>query len=306
MIKIYKKTVKETELVEVDDFILGSWVRVVDPTKEEIKLVAEKTGIALDVLEDAIDESELPRIEHDSGNLVVIIRIPIADGEIITSIPLTIIITDKFIVSISIKPNDIIGAFAEGKIKFFTTQKSKFMLEIFNQTVKAYDRLIKSIAKNISRQKFKLSQLRNQDIANLVHQEEILNNFISSLAPTTFIFDRILKGKYMKLYEQDEGLIEDLVIDARQVLDLCNTNLKTIKNVREAYSTILTNNLNKILKFLASITIILTLPTIIASIYGMNVGLPGEGSPFAFYYIVGFTLIVMAVAYSIFTWRKWL
>lgn len=306
MIKIYKKTIKEPKLTEVDDFILGSWVRVVDPTSDEIKTVSKKAGIPLNILEDAIDESELPRIEREKNFLVVIIRIPVENSEQVTPIPLTVIITDKLVVTISIKPNEIMGRFLSGKVKFYTTQKSKFLLKIFSEAVKSYDVLIKSIAKKISRQKFKLDSLKNRDIVNLVQQEEILNNFISSLIPNVNIFDRILKGKYIKLYEQDEDLIEDLLIDARQVIDLCNTNIKTIKNVREAYSTILTNNLNKILKFLTSITIILTLPTIIASIYGMNVSLPGSGQNFAFYYIIGFTIIVMAAAYLIFSWRKWL
>ncbi|MBU1164391.1 magnesium transporter CorA family protein [Patescibacteria group bacterium] len=306
MIKIYKKTVKEAELTEVNDFILGSWVRVVDPTQEEVQLLADKTGIALDILEDAVDEAELPRIEYDQGNLVAIIRVPVSNGDGVTSIPLTIIITNRYIVTISIKSNEIIKLFLENKIECFTTQKSKFLLKILDQTNRSYDKLIKGISKNISRQKYKLDSLKNKDIFNLVQQEEVLNNFISSLVPNSNVFDRILKGKYLKLYEQDEELVEDLLIDVRQVIDLCNTNIKTIKNVREAYQTILSNNLNKLLKFLTSITIILTLPTIIASIYGMNVELPGGGSHFAFYYIAGFTIIVMAAAYAIFNWKKWL
>jgi len=306
MIKIYKKTIKEAELTEVNDLILGSWVRVVDPTSEEVKLLADQTGIALDILEDAVDESELPRIEYDEGNLVVILRIPVSNGQQVISTPLTIIITNKYIVTISLKPNEIIAKFLDGKVEFFTTQKSKFMLNIFNEAVRSYDRIIKSLAKNINRQKFQLDSLKNKDILNLVQQEEVLNNFIYSLVPNANVFDRILKGKYVKLYEQDEDLVEDLLIDAHQVIDLCDTNIKTIKNIREAYQTILSNNLNKLLKFLTSITIILTLPTIIASVYGMNVQLPGAGDHYAFFYIAGFTVIVMAVVWGIFNWKKWL
>lgn len=306
MIKIYKKTIKEAELIEVDDFILGSWVRVVDPTPEEVKMLATRTNIPLDILEDAVDESELPRIEYEDKNLVVIIRIPVENDQGVISIPLTVIITDKYIVTISIKHNEIIKKFLEGKTNFFTTQKSKFMLDIFNEVVKSYDNIIKALTKKIAREKFQLDSLKNKDIVNLVQQEEVLNNFISSLVPNANVFDRILKGKYVKLYEQDEDLIEDILIDARQVIDLCNTNIKTLKNIREAYSTILTNNLNKILKFLTSITIILTLPTIIASIYGMNVRLPGSGGDFTFYYISGGTVIVMVVAWGLFNWKKWL
>ncbi|RJR30953.1 magnesium transporter CorA family protein [Candidatus Parcubacteria bacterium] len=306
MIKIYKKNHRDRELKEVGELSENCWVRVVDPTAQEIRFISEKANIPLDILEDALDESELPRIESEKDYLVIIIRIPLGEKESFFSIPLTIILTQKYLITVSIRPNDIIGSFLLGGKDFQTQNRPKFLFDVFKRTVKSYDYLIRSSAKSINKQRFRLDKLKNTDITNLVEREEILNNYISALVGNASIFNKILKGKFISLFEQEQDLIEDLLVDMRQVIELCDTNIKTIKNIREAYSTILTNNLNKVLKFLTSITIILTLPTIISSIYGMNVGLPGGGQDGVFYYIMGFTLIIMGLSYSIFVWRRWL
>ncbi|MCK4967932.1 MAG: magnesium transporter CorA family protein, partial [Candidatus Aenigmarchaeota archaeon] len=158
---------------------------------------------------------------------------------------------------------------------------------------------------SIYTKKVNLSKLTNKDIINFVGLEKILNKFITSLIPTISIFEKILSGKYVKIYKDDQELTEDLIIDSQQCLNMCRGSIKNVTNIRQAYSTILTNDLNRVMKFLTSLTIIIGVPTIIASLYGMNVKLPLQGNVFAFVYICLFTLIACLVLAFIFYFKKW-
>jgi len=306
MIKIFKKTIKDSSFSEVNKAGVGSWINIVNPSKEELENASTEYKMPLDLLEDAIDKDELPRIERENGSIFVYIRIPVEVNNEISTTPLTIAITPEYIITICPYKNEIISRFLDGQVNVYTTQKANFLINIFLQTIILYNRYIKTISKKVRSQKVNLRELKNYDIINLVENEEQLNNFASSLSPNINVFEKILSNKYIKLYERDQDLIEDLLVDAKQVLDLSQTNIRTITNVREAYSTILSNNINKILKFLASITIILTIPTMIASIYGMNVPLPYSDNPFAFTYIITFLFIIGFITTIIFYWRRWL
>jgi magnesium transporter len=306
MIKIFRRTIKDKGLKELESIEIGSWIHVHKPTTDEIKRISEVAKIDRDNLWDSLDENEVPRIEKENGSIIVYTRVPLSKNDEINTTPLTIIITPSHFITITVKENKVIDTFINNEAQFFTTQKAKFLLEIFSVTVKRFNKHINAINKRIVSKKGKLKYLRNDDIVNLVETEEDLNDFISSLAPDINVFERVLSGKYVKLFETDQDLIEDLLIDARQVLDLCKTNVKRINNIREAYSTILSNNLNKTMKFLASITVIFTIPTIVGSVYGMNVALPFANNPQIFFFLMGFTVLMSMGVLALFFWKRWL
>lgn len=306
MMDIYYKTLKSTHVEKLENIKKGAWINVTNPEKEEIKLLVEKTKIDETVIQDALDIYEVPRIEKENDISYILTRTPYKDDNGLTTIPFLIIITPELIITVSSKPIDFIQDFVSEKIQFYTTQKAKLLIQFFLKITQSYERYIKFIARDIQRKKIILKKLENKDIINLVEWEEILNNFITSLVPNITIFEKISQGKFVAPYKEDEELIEDLVITSRQSLELCKTSIKSIANTREAYSTILTNNLNKIIKFLTSITIILTIPTIIASIYGMNIGLPLAKNPLAFSYIIFLIVILMLLFFWIFYKKKWL
>ena len=306
MIEIYRKTLKSAYIQRLRDIKVGTWINVVNPNEKEIRKLIAKTRISRQFIEDAFDIYEVPRIEEKDGIFYILTRTPYKDVSGLITVPLLIILTPENIITLSAQPIDFFQDFISEKVQFYTTQKAKLLIQIFLKISHAYEKYVKFIARNIQSKKIILKKLENKDIVNLVEWEEVLNNFITSLVPNISVFERILRGKFIPLYKEDEELIEDLVVASRQSLELCKTSIKSIVNTREAYSTILTYNLNIIIIFLTSITIILTIPTIIASIYGMNIALPFAKNPLAFGYISLWMLILMLLLFWFFYKKRWL
>lgn len=308
MIKVYKKALKETELKEISKPEIGSWVSVINPKTEEIHDLAKLLNLDLPILEDSLDFHEIPRLQKDGNNIYMIIRFPTRDRDnsSVITLPLLIAITEQNIITVCKAQNEIIDSFLRGNIVFYTTQKTHFLLKIILEVFSDYDLYLHKISRDIKLKKIKIDDLGNKDILFLVQAEETLNDFISSLVPTINILEKILSGRYMPVYESDKDVIEDLVMDSKQTLEFSNVSLKSIKNIREAYSAILTNDLNKTIKLLTSLTIILTVPMVISSIYGMNVKLPFGDSPWAFFYVAIIIMVIWMLLLKIFSKRKWI
>ena len=304
MILIYHRTIKDKELRKLKEFKPGTWIDVIGPTKSEIKFL-EKLGIEYSFIEDAMDPDELPRIEKEKNTIYIMLNVPQIDRGKILNIPVLIVISRNIFATISKRDLDSLNSlFSDSNL--YTTQKTKNLLRVCLRATNLYTREIRKIDKEINTKKVSLSKLKNKDIITFIELEEILSGFVTSISALIGIFEKIRSGKYVEIFEKDEDLLEDLVIDSYQSLDMCKTSVKKIINIREAYSTILTNNLNKILKFLTSLTLIMGVPTIIASLYGMNVGLPFQESAFAFFYIFFFTLIISLILVLVFYLKKWL
>ena len=306
MIKIYKKTLKDSAIKEIKDVERGSWVSVVNPSQEELDLLEKNLHLDPTILEDALDENEIPRLERNRGDFYMIIRFPLISNSGVTTMPLLVVVAEECLITLCKVENEIINNFTKEKVNFHTTQKTHFLFKIILEVFNNYDSYLNKILKDIKIKKIEIDNLGNKDILFLVQEEETLNNFESALVPIISILKKILRGRCITIYEKDKDVIEDLVMDSQQTLELSRVGLKSIKNIREAYSAILTNDLNKVIKVLTGVTIILTIPTIIGSIYGMNVRIPQEDDPNAFYYII-FTIIIMSVAtFLILTKRKWI
>ncbi|MDD3190714.1 MAG: magnesium transporter CorA family protein [Candidatus Pacebacteria bacterium] len=304
MINIYKKTLKSPQIREVKEIEPGTWIRVIDPSKDELSLLSKKMKLDLSILEDGLDENEISRLEKEDGALYMIIRFPTRKNFIMT-VPILVIITDENIVTICKEKEQLTKYFIEGDKDFLTTKKTYFVLKIVSEIFKSYDTYLNRILKDIKLKKIQIDNLKNRDILFLVQEEETLNDFISSLVPAINITEKILRGKYINIYDRDEDIIEDLVLDSKQTLELSRNGLKSIKNIREAYSTILTNDLNRVMKILTITTIILTVPTIISSIFGMNIPLPLANNPMAFFYIMSLTIVLSIILLVIIIKRRW-
>jgi len=235
----------------------------------------------------------------------VIINVPQKDKGKILNVPLLLNIGKDIFVTVSKKYLDFLPSLLSDS-QIYTTQKTKNLLKICLRVTDLYTKEIRRINKEINAKKVSLSKLKNKDIIAFVELEEILNEFVTSIVALIGVFEKIRSGKYTKMFEKDEDLLEDLIIDSYQSLDMCRTSIRKIINIREAYSAILTNNLNKVLKFLTSLTLIMGVPTIIASLYGMNVGLPFQSSAFAFFYIFFITLVISLILIFVFYLKKWL
>lgn len=292
MIQYLYRNRKNANLQVLLEYKVGTWISVEDPTEKELIDLASNLNLEEDILLDSLDPFEVPRIEKEGNVTYVFTRFAHKLGDKITTSPLLIVISTSFVMTISVKALPFIDKFLEGKIDYFTTQKTKLLMLFFVEMHKDYQRLVNAIHKNIRNISSDLEQIDNKDIGTFVRFETLFNDFLFGLEPTTLALKKFASGKFVKLYDEDMDLIEDLLVDNEQLIRLCKTNQKGIVNIRESHSSVLSNNLNKTMKLLTSVTLILTIPTMVFSFYGMNVRLPLESHPLAFLLILAGTLIV--------------
>jgi magnesium transporter len=169
-----------------------------------------------------------------------------------------------------------------------------------------YNLFLNAINREVRSNQTRIEQIADKDIVATVEQERVLNDFITALVPMNNTLNNILSGKHIRMYEEDRSLVEDILLSNGQIIDVCKTSIRTIVNIREAYSAILTNGLNQTIKLLTAITIIFTIPTMVASFYGMNVALPLAAHPFAFSITLGGSILLSAILFVVFAYKKWL
>jgi len=310
MIDIYKKTLKSEKLEQIKKVEKGSWVLVIDPSDEEVDILSDELGLERGHILDALDWHETPRLEIEGENddLYIFLRFPFIDEELdeIRTMPVLFILTDDFVATVSRENQKLFDDFLTEKISFYTTQKSKFLSYMFLRISLLYRGYLNTLSKKIRGREDILGKISSQDIINFVRWENILNDFLTALVPASNMYRTLLSKHYLQYFKEDQEIVEDIMLSNDEAIDICKTNIKTIVNLREAYSTLMTNNLNRAIKFLTAITIILTLPTMIASIYGMNITLPFQEHPLAFAGVMGATVLVVVIAFVLFKTRDWL
>jgi magnesium transporter len=304
---IYYRNIRSQVLEEIDNPRRGCWIRVVDPSKDELKKLEQKFNLDADLLADGVDLYEAPRIEHEKGNLYIYARYSRPKGEHTSTHPILIVILPDMLLTISrIEAEPINILLDSGNL--VTTQKVKMVLQILEEMNKGYRRHLNYVTKNIlsTRTRLQHASIKNEDILNFIDIEEDLNEFLAALQPYGLLLNSLLNGKYIQLHDEDEDLIEDLQLSASELVELTKSRLKTIQNIREAYNTIATNNLNTVFKRLTSIAIFLAIPTIVGGFYGMNITLPLANHPNAFAIVSGITTFIMLGFIAYFYKNKWL
>ncbi|MFZ5424593.1 MAG: magnesium transporter CorA family protein [Patescibacteria group bacterium] len=304
MFKIYYKNIRNIELQEIKQFKKGSWLYVSNPTEKDIEKLVKKYGLEEGLIRDATDEYEVPRFEQEDGIIYIFTRHVYEINDKIYTAPLMIAISDSFVLTVCNNQSSPLQLFLNNKVEFNTTQKTKFLLRtllLVNQEYKKYIHKINKQATNFSS---KLEKIENKDIIKFVEYERTLNAFLAALVPSSIVFERIIYDNAIKLYEEDEDLAEDLSLSNGQLIEIAKSSIRHISNVREAYTTITSNNLNTRMKWLTSITVILTIPTIISSFYGMNVPLPLQNNALAYAWIGGITLLVVIILTLLFMYKK--
>ena len=307
MLKIYFRNIRSNVLEEIEKPRRGAWVRVVDPSSDELSQIATDYKLDKDLLADGIDLYEVPRIEQDEGNLYIYVRFCRPEGENTSTHPLLIVVQPDVLLTISRIEAEPVNNLIEGN-KVITTQKLKVMMQVLEQLNIGYRRHLNGVTKKIlsTRKRLQRTIVSNDDILSFIDIEEDLNEFLAALQPYGLVLQALLKGKYIKLHEKDEDLIEDLQLSASELIELTKSRLKTIQNIREAYSTIATNDLNKVFKRLTSIAIFLAIPTIVGGLYGMNVLLPFATNENAFWMVLLVIFGLMAAFVYYFKRKRWL
>ena len=308
MISYLYRSVREEKHAELQKFRTGSWIAVESPTDKELELLTEKFKLDPDLLRDALDPDEIPRIEVEDEIVYVYMRYAYRKGDMVETDPVLLAVGPNFVVTVSRSglPN-IERLITDSQL--FTTQRAKLLLLLLRHLVHSYEANVNLLNRQIRavRARMNVATVNNRDFVRFVVIEDALNSFLAELVPANLLLQTLLSGRYkLTFYEEDKDLIEDLVQTTRQLNETSRAALNTIVNIREAYSNIMTNNLNRRVEVLTSLTIVLTLPTIVFSLWGVNVPVPGAGNPHAFAFLTGITLLAMGgILYWLYR-KRWL
>lgn len=285
------KTVEENGLVKLDQYdqiVEGAWINLISPSVEEMERVANTLKVPIDFIRDALDEEERARIETEDGYTLIIIDIPILSVEehsgLYSTIPMAIIIGDSNIITVCLKENNIINDFSSSKVKaFYTHKKTRFLFQILHKNATYYLQYLRRIDKKSNKIEKELHRsMKNKELIQLLDLEKSLVYFSTSLRSNESILEKIMRLKPIKMYPEDEDLLEDVIIENRQAIEMANIYSGILSGTMDAFASIISNNLNIVMKFLASITIVLSVPTMVASFFGMNVFVPMGNNPHAF------------------------
>ena len=312
MLKIYNTDIETNEFQEIREFKKGSWINLVNPSENEIKKVCENINIQEDFIRDALDYEEKARIdkEEDDNTILFVVDVPISEkgeeNEIYTTMPLgMIVVRDEFFLTVSVRKNKIIESFEKRKIKNFQTyKKTRFIFQILYLNSSYYLNYLKQINKETEIAEYILkNSMQNKELLKLLSLEKSLVYFTTSLKSNEIVMEKTLRGKIVKLYEEDEEILEDAITENRQAIEMAQIYSNILNGTMDAYASIISNNLNGVMKFLTSITIILAVPTMISSFWGMNVKLPFENSPMGFLIMV-LIAIIMTIAVTLWLNKK--
>lgn len=308
MITVYHSTARSRKLKVIDQTKVGSWVHVVDPTDKDLDKLASDLSLERDILNDVTDPYEAPRVETENGVTYVFTRYCHASNEDTATEPLLIIYTDNNIVTIMRAKSSLFELMINGQIEVLTTQKTKTFLQILEQINRSYRVRLTAVSRHILRirRDMRQSEISTKEFLGFIELEEDLNEYVSALQPQSLVINALESGKYMRLYEDDRDLVEDLNLDTNELIEQCKTKLRTLINLRQAYEAIATSSLNRTFRHLTSIAIFLAIPTTISGLYGMNVPVPMHDNPRAFWIIVLVISAVVAVTINVFNRRKWL
>ena len=298
MLKFFKSVGKE--LTEQTTFENGSWIHMVNPSNQEIEQIAY-LGVDIDFLRAALDEEERSHIDTDNGQVLVIIDIPVMSIEMEdfhTTIPLGIILFEQGVVTVCLDDHTFLNDFIERRARNFdTTLRYRFVLQILLRASTRYLFYLKRIdkASSVTEQELHKS-LKNSDLIELLKLEKSLVYFSTSLKANEVVLERLRRMAAFRKYEEDAELLDDVIIENKQAIEMANIYSSILSGTMDAFASVISNNLNMVMKFLASVTIVLAIPTIVFSFYGMNIALPFQDHPSAYLMTIGLTIAFSGIS----------
>lgn len=305
MITYSYKNSKDKEIQELSEFKAGSWIHVSNPDKNELVLLEEKFGLDVGLLKDATDENEVPRYEVEKDVLYIYMRFPPIQEESIITSPILIAVGPNFVLTLGRNTETITDALYK-RSSYTTSQQTSLVLAILSIINSEYQTYLRDISKKVRTSTIKLEKIRNKDIIRFVIFENVLNDFLSALVPSSAILNHLMLGKHLPLTEHDKDIVEDLKLSNIEIIEISKTTLRAMVNIREAYSTIVTNNLNDIIKLLTSLTVILAVPTMISSFFGMNVPMEFAQTPMMFLGIILTSIFISVSLIIVFIKKDWI
>lgn len=303
MLEIFKTDNNIRKIEKVDTIERGVWINMCNPTQEEIEYIIDKTGVDRTFIENSLDTEERSHIDTEDDQVLVSINVPIKEmaskaskAKKYTTVPLgMIIVKDDYIITVSSEKLKVLNNISSQKIilgEFATYKKSRIVFQVLYKVAEEYIRFLDIISKDIERFEDKIEKtMQNKELVKLIHFQKSMVYFDAALKSNQSVMERLKRGKIIKLYEEDEDILEDAAIENRQAMEMVTTYSAILNGMIDVFGTMVSNNLNLVMKFLTSITILISVPTLIASILGMNVTFPFSTGVLGFWIIAGVSVI---------------
>jgi magnesium transporter len=301
MITIYKSSINGQMDVE-NDIADGCWISLISPTPEELKRVADECRVDIDDLKAPLDEEERSRLMLEDTYTLILVDIPTLedknDKHRYVTIPLGIILTEHEIITVCLEENAVISYFTNNNIRtFYTFKKTRVILQILYRNATLYLQYLRNIDRKSDEieEKLHISQ-KNQELIELLELEKSLVYFTTSLRSNEVVLEKMLRTERIKKYPEDADLLEDVIIENKQAIEMANIYSGILSGTMDAFASVISNNLNIVMKLLATLTIVLSIPTMIASFFGMNFdNIPFGHNPNGFLIITLATLAVTGI-----------
>ena len=309
MITIFKNDTNGLQIVT--ELVEGAWIHASDPTPDELTWL-KQLKIPNDYFTYSLDIDERSRVERENGEVFILLRMPTFEGATAdipyTTFPLGIILTPKYLVTVSKYDNEIMQSFTGGRVNTLSTSKQiRFVLRILLATAVKYLHYLRQITRIIDGLEDRLQlSTQNKELLELLKYQKSLTIFTTALKSNELMIQRLGQMQLFRAYPEDEDLLEDVLAETQQAIEMTYIESNILSSMMDAFASIISNNLNSVMKLLASITIIVSLPSTIAAFFGMNVRLPLSEHWLAFAIIMGISLGISLIA-GIFFWRhNWL
>ena len=314
MVRIFKTI--DGAIHEIQEPQEGCWIALTNPTATEIFEISEQFGIEVDDLRAPLDEEERSRIEVEDNYTLILADVPAIEErnekDWYVTIPLGIIVTQKMIFTVCLEDTQVLTRFMEGRVRnFFTYMKTRFILQILYRNASMYLRYLRIIDKKSEQIEEKLhlstrNSPRNKELIELLELEKSLVYFTTSLRSNEMVLEKLLKVESIKKYPEDTELLEDVIIENKQAIEMANIYSGILSSMMGTFASVISNNLNIVMKVLAVITIGMSIPTIVFSAYGMNLsaaGMPFSRTPWGFLIVIILSVVASIIA-AIFLSRK--
>jgi magnesium transporter len=309
MITIYKTGEQGIEVI--DEVVKGCWINVVDPTPEELIRLRELCTPA-DFITYPLDLDERPRVEKDESETLILLRVPYAQDPNAdvpyTTIPMGIVMDGQWIMTVCRYDHEMLREMAAGKVRGLTTAKrNRFILQLLLNAAQKYLAYLREINKNVDILEDRLHMAtRNRELLGLLKYQKSLVYFTTALKANELMMERLHRSGFFRTYPDDEDLLEDVITENQQAIEMTNIASNILSSMMDAFASIISNNMNIVMKFLAAATIVIALPTLFTSFYGMNVDLPGQGNPLTYFVILAACLGVALFMIRLFIRRDWM
>ncbi len=308
MILTFRKTHQNDNLAEVSKLRQGDWVNVVAPNDEEIKALTTENQIPAEFIHAALDPKERSRFDTYKDWKLIIIRVPLKLEGKYHIIPVGVIVNKYNIFTVCAEASEVINYFLTTKMPgFYTSKRVRFLLYLIKIANKYFDKYVEELQELTTKTEHRLMHSQaNSEVIAFLETQKTITYFHSALVNNGMLFEKITVNKKLNFYEEDKEIMEDMIIENKELSETVNIFMNNLNSTMDAYASVISNNLNITMKFLTSLTIILNLPNIITSFYGMNVKLPLANNPLAYLIIFFISLLLIAFSLYFFFKRRWL